>query len=229
MTVGVNNGSGTFAGSITDSGRLRIDKVGTGTWTLTGSGAIGGYLAVDDGKLAISGNGSLGVARGGIVYTGLELSGNALLQVTGANFGLSGSSAAAPASVTISGNAHLDVGPSLDVSDATITQSGGRVSADSVYLAKGDFSRTTYNLGGGTLAPVNLYVGYGGNAIVNQTGGSIVADQYSLGYFSLDTVNAGVVNQSAGSVGINDGRTFYVGYYGNATYYLGGTGTITSP
>jgi autotransporter-associated beta strand protein len=58
--VGVDNGSGTFSGTITNSGgQLALLKAGSGTQTLSGSNSYTGNTTVSEGGLSISPTGSL--------------------------------------------------------------------------------------------------------------------------------------------------------------------------
>jgi autotransporter-associated beta strand protein len=61
-SVGSKNLSTTFAGTITNGNNATaITKVGTGTWTLSGTNSFGGVTVVSNGVLALSGSGSLTV------------------------------------------------------------------------------------------------------------------------------------------------------------------------
>jgi autotransporter-associated beta strand protein len=60
LTVGVDNGSGTFSGTITNTGGpLALVKTGTGTQTLSGTHTYTGNTTVQDGTLVIAPSGSL--------------------------------------------------------------------------------------------------------------------------------------------------------------------------
>jgi autotransporter-associated beta strand protein len=61
-SVGGKNLSTTFAGTITNGNNsTAITKVGTGTWTLSGTNSYSGVTVVSNGVLALSGSGSLTV------------------------------------------------------------------------------------------------------------------------------------------------------------------------
>ena len=67
INFGINNGSGTFAGVITNGlGNLNINKTGTGIEVLTGSNSFGGYAAISSGTLRIT-NAS-GIGWGGLSF-----------------------------------------------------------------------------------------------------------------------------------------------------------------
>jgi autotransporter-associated beta strand protein len=61
-SVGGKNLSTTFAGTITNGNNsTAITKVGTGTWTLSGTNSYSGVTVVSDGVVALSGSGALTV------------------------------------------------------------------------------------------------------------------------------------------------------------------------
>jgi autotransporter-associated beta strand protein len=61
LKVGVDNGSGTFSGTITNAtgGQLAFTKAGSGTQTLSGTNTYTGNTTVEDGTLSIAPGGSL--------------------------------------------------------------------------------------------------------------------------------------------------------------------------
>ncbi|HEX7261636.1 MAG TPA: autotransporter-associated beta strand repeat-containing protein, partial [Luteolibacter sp.] len=72
LTVGANNGSGTFSGVLANAGDdfLAFTKTGTGTQTLTGANTYTGVTTINGGTLALSGgNNRLGTA-GTLSFTG---------------------------------------------------------------------------------------------------------------------------------------------------------------
>lgn len=78
LTIGVDNTSKTFNGRIIGDGN--IFKVGSGTWTLTGSNTSTGTIVINDGKIVFNGT----YEYGPIQLLGGTLGGNAVLQtVTG--------------------------------------------------------------------------------------------------------------------------------------------------
>jgi autotransporter-associated beta strand protein len=61
LTVGVNNGSGTFSGTIVNaSGLIAFNKVGSGTQVLTGANSYGGVTTIEAGMLVASNSTALG-------------------------------------------------------------------------------------------------------------------------------------------------------------------------
>jgi autotransporter-associated beta strand protein len=61
LTIGVDHGSGTFSGTITNAtgGQLALVKTGSGTQTLSGTNSYSGNTTVQDGTLSITPGGSL--------------------------------------------------------------------------------------------------------------------------------------------------------------------------
>ncbi len=77
LEIGTDNTSTSFSGVITGAGSL--EKLGTGTLTLTGKGSnIGGLLSICD----CSGIGGLNIAGGTFIAAGVEIDGGGRLQVT---------------------------------------------------------------------------------------------------------------------------------------------------
>lgn len=72
LTVGVNNGSGTFAGVISGGGG-RLVKTGTGTQTLTGNNVYTGATTVSGGTLQIGNGGTSGTLGTGAVTNNANL------------------------------------------------------------------------------------------------------------------------------------------------------------
>jgi len=60
ISVGVNNGSGTFSGTIGNTETINLTKEGSGTQTITGMNTYTGTTTVTDGTLALGTGGSLG-------------------------------------------------------------------------------------------------------------------------------------------------------------------------
>ena len=195
LTLGVDNGGGTFSGSITNgvsslggysdfggaAATGNLTKVGTGTQILSGSNSYTGSTTVSAGTLSISGDIN--------ASTTLSISGGTL-STTGAN------KLADTAAVTVSGGT-LTVGGADTVS--TLSMSSGTIGGSSTLTA------TTYGLSGGT---VNGNLGTGtinssGTVALNGTAGAstvnVTAGTLTLGASS--TLNsATTVAISGGSL-----------------------------
>jgi autotransporter-associated beta strand protein len=115
LTVGAANGSGTFAGVLTNqaiettAGVMSLLKVGTGTQTLTGANTYTGTTTVSAGTLVV--NGSLGTGTVNVA-SGATLGGSGTL---GGDLVVSGSHKPgnSPGTQTVSGNATYNVGSSI--------------------------------------------------------------------------------------------------------------------
>lgn len=136
-TIGVNNGSGTFSGTIKDSGSqggtLTLIKAGTGTQTLTGGSTYTGGTTVSGGTLTVSNNGTTALGR---------LQGTAALVVNGGGtLLLSGSNTVTDrlnnaASVTINGGGKLSTGALSEGTAPTAAGgAGGAVGLGALTLA----------------------------------------------------------------------------------------------
>ncbi|KTT22332.1 autotransporter-associated beta strand repeat-containing protein [Pseudacidovorax intermedius] len=85
LTVGVNNGSGTFSGVISDGQGVNastksLTKTGTGTQTLSGANTYSGATAVTGGTLQLGANNTLPAASVVTVGSGATLAVNGLAQ-----------------------------------------------------------------------------------------------------------------------------------------------------
>lgn len=128
LTVGVSDGSGTFGGTIKNTGgAIALIKVGNGIQTLAGANSYGGTTTVQDGTLRIDGNSS-GATGALTVETG------ALLGGTGSYGG----------SITLNEGAALNC--DVNRTDCTLT-CGGQLSFTNLDFADCTFTAVP---GGGT-------------------------------------------------------------------------------
>jgi autotransporter-associated beta strand protein len=141
-SVGGKNLSTTFAGTITNGNNsTAITKVGTGTWTLSGTNSYSGVTVVSNGVLALSGSGALTVTPSITVVS------NAFIDASARNDGAltlnSGQTlhgdGAIRGSVIASSNSVIDPGPAPGlISNFTVTnslqlQSGSTLNMDLDY------------------------------------------------------------------------------------------------
>jgi autotransporter-associated beta strand protein len=77
LTVGTNNLSTTFSGTIQDSGS--ITKIGTGTFTLTGANTYTGGTTVTSGVLLVSNASGSGTGTGAVMVNGGTLGGSGII------------------------------------------------------------------------------------------------------------------------------------------------------
>ena len=83
LNVGVNNGSGTFSGTIlAGSGNIELVKTGTGTFMLSGANTYTGATTVNGGILQVANNAALGTAAGGT-----QINAGGTLDINGSNLG----------------------------------------------------------------------------------------------------------------------------------------------
>ena len=135
LTVGSNNQTSTFDGTIGDcNGLTALAKVGTGTLTLTGTNSYSGGTTIAAGTLRVSADTNLGTAGD------TPTAGNIVLQA--------GATLATTATFTLDSNRGIAVGPSgagsLDVANATTLSYGGAIADNG---GSGGFTKT----GSGTL------------------------------------------------------------------------------
>jgi autotransporter-associated beta strand protein len=221
---GSTGGSGQFAGAIVDNSAINptaLTKTGTGLWALSGTNSYSGVTLVNNGTLAILGDGAISnsptvtVASGGI----LDVSGHTgggMTFVTGQTLHGCGTVVGA---VTIANGATLSPG----CSPSTLTIMGSLVLNNSSALAYGlgsnsDVAAVAGNL---TLAGVLTVTDSGGFALGNYTlitySGTLVNNGLTvspLPYGLTGTIVAGggaVVLQVTGSV---DPFTTWANHYG---------------
>ena len=149
------------------------------------------------------------------------------------------------ATVFVGGNMRLGDGSALVGGTGTVNQTGGSVAVTSLFLGSGS-GAGTYNLSGtGEVSSAITYVGEGGFARFNQSGGTHNTSFLNLGTFAgadsvytqsggalnvLDSMNvggapgsAGVMNQSGGTAAV----TYVLTVNGGGSYNLSG-GALTT-
>lgn len=172
LILGVNNGGGTFTGTITDSNNgtdnIQLHKYGTGTQILTGTNTYSSSTVVGGGKLTISGTGSInnttGISIGAAEFN--YSSSTALTQAVsfnGTGGTLSGSGTINQAVSITTGNTlaignsvgQMNFGSTLNLAGTTVMEIDGTAGAGSV--GGNDFANVTGGLtyGGG----LNLELG----------------------------------------------------------------------
>jgi hypothetical protein len=230
-TVTIGNGAGGVV-TVTYDAAATANSLSQLTLDATSAGSV--TLAQAQGSLTITGNeyaGSSGVG-------GLNLSGGTHSVTTGLYFGFNGG---ASGSGTLSGNGVLNTGFEEFVGysgNGTFLQSGG--TNTTLYLTTGynasgngfgtNVGSGTYTQTGGALNVTGgEYVGWYGNGIVNQSGGTNTANNLYLG-FNTNGTNAaasGVYSMSNGaSLLVNN--QFFVGISGSGTFnQTGGNATAS--
>jgi autotransporter-associated beta strand protein len=253
FAVGGNNSSTTFSGGLSGSGSLT--KIGAAVLTITGSSALGGYLAVDGGTLAMP-SGRLSAPNQYVGYSG-----------TG-NFAQSGGTNAASNSLYLGYNAggapgtpgrgtyNLSGSGLLTASSESIgyagsgsfTQSGGTNTVSGVLvLGQSASSAGSYNLNGGLLVLASSGISQGlGSATFDFGGGTLGASApwaSSLnigltgndGNSTLDTSggNISLAGNLTGPGGLNKVGPGTVTLSGTNSFFSGalniGGGTLAAP
>ena len=265
LYVGTSTGAGTAsqsAGTVKVSQSARIGHGGTGLYHQTGgvseitthlylgtgsAGAAGTYR-LDGGELHVGlnvyegpGSSAIVIDGGTLVLGGTQLNVDEL--TLGAGYGKSGAYT-------------LPAGKTLNVSVETIggygtgslTQTGGANNPATCYLAYSGSGVGTYNLSGtAACQPQQLYVGYYGRGVFDQSGGTVavggdvrVGDKpssqglYTLAGGSLSAnrlyvgaSGTGTVNQTAGQANLSQYVYFASNGTGRGTYRLAG-GTLSA-
>ena len=144
LTVGGDNSSTTFSGLISDigaAGSLQLEKIGTGTFTLTGANTYVGGTLVQGGELVVGASGALGtgpvtIAAGGAVQ-----------------FGTATTSLSNPIVLSGSGVQTIDTGSQTVTLSGAITGAGalGKIGSGELILTGADTFTGGVNLGAGTL------------------------------------------------------------------------------
>ncbi len=148
LTLGNNNDSGTFSGSIKNTnGAVSLVKAGTGTQTLSGSSAYAGTTTLNAGTLSISGTLGTSTASTGAIYVNtatLAISGNVYAPSlsTYNTAGFAGVNMTA-GSVTLSGNLGVNQDTNGSGNTGLVSLTGGTLSANSVTI-----DRSSSNYGG---------------------------------------------------------------------------------
>lgn len=144
MAVGVNNGSGTFSGTFTESGGhpVALTKNGSGTQILTGNSSYTGGTTISDGTLQLGNGGTSGIITGNVTD-------NATLVFNRSdNIKFSGSISGSGA-VTQSGSGIDTLSASNSYSGATTVNSG-------TLVLQNQSSSTSFSIASGTTLEYNL-------------------------------------------------------------------------
>jgi autotransporter-associated beta strand protein len=194
LVTGGNNLSTTFSGVITDPPGSGLDKVGSGTFTLSGINTYSGTTTIDGGVLSISSDANLGGAASTLTI-------NAATLLTTADMLISRSIVLGSASSTIDAGGHTDVlSGVLSGSGALNTgTSGGTI----FLLNANTYTGGTFiNSGTVALGPAASLTTSG----VTLGGPSTVFDVSALGTYSFaasQTLSGiGTVNVGAGATNI---------------------------
>ena len=177
LTVGTDNTSTTFSGTLQDggTGSASLAKVGTGTLTLSGVNTYsGGTLISGGGTLSVAADDNLGATAGGLTFD------DGTLQMTSSSFTTS-----RPITLDAGGGTFTNTTGSLVTLAGNITGSGGLTTNGSGFLQ---------------LSGTNTY--FGPTQVIS--GGLLAETPNALSSASDFTIGAGavleVVNQAIGSL-----------------------------
>jgi len=190
LTIGNNNGNGTFSGIIqSSSGTVALTKAGAGTETLTGDNSYTGTTTVNGGTLAIATNGTI---------NSTTLAGNGFL-VNGGSVNASGTS-----TFNSSANAFLETSGTVSVgtfagnaNDGTLIEiTGGSFTANLVTLPRSAGNTTAPTAAAPIAAPTGsgFYVD-GASALVN-LGALTIATENSSASARLDAGSLSVSGET---------------------------------
>ncbi|WP_283206194.1 beta strand repeat-containing protein, partial [Methylobacterium persicinum] len=235
LRIGDGGKSGWVAGSITNNGKLIIDRAddvtfsatitgngslekrGAGTLALSGRYDYAGATLISAGTLALNGGGPLTLAGGGTLSGSLTVASDATLAVGG--FAKLGSLAGAGA-VTIAEQATFFVG-----GDNTSTEFSGTISG------KGGLQKTfgngTLTLSGANTYTGGLRVGSGGVVLrggaANDKGNAITVDYgATLEIVGGNAAASGIIRSNAGAkIKLNE-NTLTIGESGSKSYTFAG-------
>ncbi len=185
LTVGTDNGSSTFAGTIQNAsaGTGSLLKTGTGTFTPTGANTYSGGTTIDGGAISVSADSNLGATSGPLSFDGGKLLYSSL-------FSLNSSRAIS----LESGGGTIDTGSSNPSISQGITGSGHLTKTGSGKLTltgSSSYSGGT-TISAGTLLANNATGSATGSGAVNITSGAILG--------GIGSVAGGVTMHSNGTV-----------------------------
>jgi autotransporter-associated beta strand protein len=203
ITLGVNGGGGTFAGTVFDSDDdiVSLIKEGSGTQILTGSNTYRGATTINGGTLKLQGAAFSTTARAYSIASGAVLN-------------LDGSTGVASGNTTISGTGTLRI-------------SGGALSSGA------DGSDLTLALGSGALIEIQSGASMVNGGWQNMTWAGNLVDMQVDGMFDLNDGNAVIIDALTGSGTVtttnytdsfSNSRTLTVGQDGGSGTF---SGTIT--
>jgi len=192
LTIGDNNGGGTFSGAIKNTvGTLAVTKIGSGTVTLTGNNTYTGSTVVAAGTMVVSGNGTINSSSSVTVSTGATLTNNTAAALTpGLSLSegstLSGSGSFSPSALTVTADLAGGTFTTITLNSATFTKSGA------LAFTLTNVVDTSVGLFGGTTTPGGSFasVSVGGTPLVDQTGGIFSAEVGGFNYTYNDNFNS---------------------------------------
>lgn len=229
-TIGIANGSATFNGTITDSTNvpspLILNKVGTGTQTLTGANTYTGATTISGGTLALSGTSTLGSSA---------ITNNATFDIAGHTGGLSVLNLVGSGTTTLGANT-LTITNGSGTYSGTIGGTGGLTKQGSgTYILTGANTYTgATTISGGTLALSGTGTLASGAVVTNNATFDIAGRSANLSIANL--VGSGVTALGGNTLTLTNASGVYSGSLtgsgglikqGAGTYTLSGANTFT--
>ena len=225
FTFGVDNGSGTFSGPLTDSAgagnAANFVKAGTGTQILSGNNTYAGATTVSGGTLSITSATGLGTTAGGTTVNS-----GAALDINGVSVGaeaitLNGTGVSSGGALTTSGTISLGGAITLG-SNASLGVTGTLTLDGTVTDGVGSFSLT--KIGAGTLILPNANSYDGGTSLNGGTIGLGANGSLGTGAVTLGgngTLQARTALSLANAIAFG-GNTLTFDMNGNAVTLSGG-------
>jgi autotransporter-associated beta strand protein len=211
LRIGADNGSGEFAGNLTDLGKdARLVKLGTGTQTLRGTNVLGNGLDLEAGRLALT----AGETRTDVVFiangAGLEV-GPASLQVQSA--------------LTLAAGGSMTLGPAAEVTLGGSSNAGGTLESAGTLDVRG--AGALLDLSAEDAARAKL--GGAGGRLTITGGATTVADSARLrlaGGAGDDGGAGGVINLANGTLRLDNGTLELNGGAAGKGGAVGGAGLL---
>jgi autotransporter-associated beta strand protein len=222
LYLGVANGSGTFAGTITDTGganTLTLAKTGSGTQTFTGTNSYTGTTTISNGMLTIGGAGLLGGGNyaGAVANTAaLTYNSTAAQILSGVISGGGTLTQAGPGTLiltganTYTGNTYVAGGRLLLANPGSYVSASNFISAGAVLVVT--------NAASLALQSPTMYAGAG---VFQKVGTGTVGNNNAAVHFYLST--NGVIDWMAGDCNLGGNQAEMLNNYGGLNVAAGAT------
>ncbi|PUE10843.1 hypothetical protein B9Z51_00355 [Limnohabitans sp. T6-5] len=227
LTVGVNNGSGTFSGVIQDANGVaaKLSKTGTGTQILTGTNTYTGVTTISDGVLQVGNGGTTGTLGTGAVTDNAALVFNRSDALTVANV-ISGTGTltqSGAGTTTLTGN--NSYAGTTTISAGTLQVGSGSTTGTLGTGAVIDNASLVFNRSN-TLLVANAISGIG---TLSQTGTGTTQLSADNSYAGTTTVSGGTLQVgNAGSTGTLGAGSVTLSNNANLSYVRSAATTVAN-